>query len=410
MYTGCFPETIARTYFRQLIAGLAHCHAAGVAHRDLKPENLLLSADFQLCIADFGLTAFSEDESGNPRALKTRVGSPGFMAPEVLAGGRDGYLGPPADVWSAGCILFILLAGFPPFNTAAAPDWWFNAVLHRRYDLFWEAHTRNALFSPAVQSLLNKIFVVEPAERATVDDIVADAWFNGMCTPPDTLGAELTRRKVRVDQRRLAKQRREAEEKGRAHKRGEESSPIGTDTGMTDDTSPAAVREDVLLGAEIASGHSGEAAGGAGAPRVEVEAFPPHVYRSLSGSEAAAPLLPPDFDASREFTAIWSSVDVTSLADRVCQALGTMSAEYTLNEAIYKFRATVTDPRGIVKMNVRIFQAPGGHHVVLASRRLGSVILFHVAFERFGKLLSDVSELPPLTGKTSDADATDASS
>lgn len=54
--TGPFSEALARTYFKQLVAGLDACHRVGIAHRDLKPENILMGADFSLKIADFGLS------------------------------------------------------------------------------------------------------------------------------------------------------------------------------------------------------------------------------------------------------------------------------------------------------------------------------------------------------------------
>jgi len=62
--TGAFPEPIARYYFKQLIDGLQYCHERGVAHRDLKPENILFDSDFNLKIADFGLSAPVDGKDG----------------------------------------------------------------------------------------------------------------------------------------------------------------------------------------------------------------------------------------------------------------------------------------------------------------------------------------------------------
>ena len=124
---------------------MRHCHEKGICHRDLKPENLLLSGDFELKIADFGLSALGENEDGTPLLLRTECGTRGYMAPEVLAGRP--YDGHKADVWSAGVILFITLAGFPPFQMAASSDWWFQRIQNKQYPLFWEAHLRSATFS-----------------------------------------------------------------------------------------------------------------------------------------------------------------------------------------------------------------------------------------------------------------------
>lgn len=96
-----------------------------MAHRDLKPENLLLTEDFNLVITDFGLSAVLDD--GSEEWLSTYCGTRGYMAPEIIAR-QTVYLGPSADVWSAAVVLFVMLAGFPPFEAAQAPDWWFKRV------------------------------------------------------------------------------------------------------------------------------------------------------------------------------------------------------------------------------------------------------------------------------------------
>jgi len=122
---GC-DEAMALQYFQQLLSGVAYCHKRGLAHRDLKPENLLL-ADHDdgavLKIADFGLSAVCADQNESSgsggvsmRRLMSVVGSPHYVAPEVLEGADDGYDGSKADAWSLGVILFALLNGNLPFG------------------------------------------------------------------------------------------------------------------------------------------------------------------------------------------------------------------------------------------------------------------------------------------------------
>lgn len=143
--TGAFPESIARAYFYQLLTALAATHEAGIAHRDIKPENLLLDHEFRLKVADFGLANSYADEAGKVRSLLTHCGTRMYMAPELLA--AEAYQGPPADLWSAGVVLFIMLAGAPPFSEATGADWWYCRIREGRHQLFWQAHLRSNAFS-----------------------------------------------------------------------------------------------------------------------------------------------------------------------------------------------------------------------------------------------------------------------
>lgn len=101
---------------KQIFGAIAHMHHIGICHLDLKPENILLLEkglaieDTQLKVTDFGLAA----AFGPGTLLKRNVGTPQYMAPEVLAFNTDER----ADLWSCGVILFVLLFGYLPFNGA----------------------------------------------------------------------------------------------------------------------------------------------------------------------------------------------------------------------------------------------------------------------------------------------------
>ncbi|KAG5048641.1 hypothetical protein JHK85_009744 [Glycine max] len=111
IHHGRLSETDSRRYFQQLIDGVDYCHSKGVYHRDLKPENLLLDSLGNIKISDFGLSAFPEQ---GVSILRTTCGTPNYVAPEVLS--HKGYNGAVADVWSCGVILYVLLAGYLPFD------------------------------------------------------------------------------------------------------------------------------------------------------------------------------------------------------------------------------------------------------------------------------------------------------
>eukprot|EP00003_Mantamonas_plastica_P000762 TRINITY_DN1058_c0_g1_i7.p1 TRINITY_DN1058_c0_g1~~TRINITY_DN1058_c0_g1_i7.p1 ORF type:complete len:146 (+),score=43.04 TRINITY_DN1058_c0_g1_i7:289-726(+) len=79
---GKLSEPEARVFFQQIISGVAYCHNYMVVHRDLKPENLLLDSNWNVKIADFGLSNMMKDGD----FMRTSCGSPNYAAPEVISG------------------------------------------------------------------------------------------------------------------------------------------------------------------------------------------------------------------------------------------------------------------------------------------------------------------------------------
>lgn len=86
-------------------------HDKGYAHRDIKPENLLLTSTFVLKIADFGFSCLIRGKDGTG-ILKTKLGTEGYMAPEIATKHYDGRK---TDIFATGIILFIMYTGNPPF-------------------------------------------------------------------------------------------------------------------------------------------------------------------------------------------------------------------------------------------------------------------------------------------------------
>jgi serine/threonine protein kinase len=128
---GRFPAEIARYFFRQILEGLENIHGSGMYHGDLKPENLLLNQNYNLKLADFG---FAETESAD---IKQFRGTEGYMAPEILA--RVPYSGQAADIFAACVILFIMLAGRPPFVRAIPTDPHYKPMALGSIQRFWAA-------------------------------------------------------------------------------------------------------------------------------------------------------------------------------------------------------------------------------------------------------------------------------
>lgn len=161
---GRLSEAEARLYFQQLIDGVDYCHSKGVYHRDLKPENLLLDSQGNLKISDFGLSALPEQ---GVSLLRTTCGTPNYVAPEVLS--HKGYNGAAADVWSCGVILYVLMAGYLPFD---------ELDLTTLYSKVERADFSCPTWFPVgAKSLIHRILDPNPETRITIDEIRNDEWF-----------------------------------------------------------------------------------------------------------------------------------------------------------------------------------------------------------------------------------------
>ncbi|KAD6794982.1 hypothetical protein R6Q59_021112 [Mikania micrantha] len=172
---GRLPENVARSYFQQLISAVDFCHSRGVYHRDLKPENLLLDEDGNLKVTDFGLSAFS-DHLRQDGLLHTTCGTPAYVAPEVI--GKKGYDGAKADIWSCGVILYVLLAGFLPFQDE-------NVVA--MYRKIYRGDFRcPPWFSSDARRLITKLLDPNPEFRLTISKITESPWFKKQ--PPKNPG------------------------------------------------------------------------------------------------------------------------------------------------------------------------------------------------------------------------------
>src|SRR5205085_7228092 len=102
---------------REAAQALHYAHEHGVVHRDIKPENLLLTADGNTLVADFGIARALEASPGG-RLTQTglAVGTPAYMSPEQASGERD--IDARADIYALGAVLYEMLAGEPPYMAA----------------------------------------------------------------------------------------------------------------------------------------------------------------------------------------------------------------------------------------------------------------------------------------------------
>ncbi|XP_056162052.1 CBL-interacting serine/threonine-protein kinase 24-like isoform X2 [Syzygium oleosum] len=164
VHQGRLPENESRRFFQQLIDAVAHCHRKGVYHRDLKPENLLLDSHGNLKVSDFGLSALPLQGDG---LLHTTCGTPNYVAPEVL--GQRGYDGSAADIWSCGVILYVLMAGYLPFDETDLPTLYKKITAAEFVCPIW--------FSLGATSLIKRILDPNPRTRIGIEGIRKHSWF-----------------------------------------------------------------------------------------------------------------------------------------------------------------------------------------------------------------------------------------
>jgi len=197
METGSFEPPLARWFFRQMIDGVEYCHNQKIAHRDLKPENLLLGEGFNMKLIDFGFARFFRDEdTGKEVAMKTALGTPGYAAPEILNRQKYDYS---VDIFSLGVILFICIAGFPPFQEPKASDWWFHKIITKKYHLFWRAHERVVKFDDDAKDILLGMLAARPADRYRWETLRKHPWTNGKTFTQDEASEALMKRKRGMD-------------------------------------------------------------------------------------------------------------------------------------------------------------------------------------------------------------------
>jgi len=158
---------------QDILLGLQYLHKKGIVHRDLKLKNILCKSKeppLESKLADFGLSNFVAGRTRQSMALKSQVGSPHYVAPEVL---EEEPYGPPVDLWSCGVILYILLSGKYPFAGETIQDTLEMVVSARisMNDEAWDEVSSEAKF--LVAALLKR----NPRERLTATQALEHEWF-----------------------------------------------------------------------------------------------------------------------------------------------------------------------------------------------------------------------------------------
>ncbi|XP_022038790.1 probable serine/threonine protein kinase IRE4 isoform X1 [Helianthus annuus] len=196
---GCLGEDVARVYIAELVLALEYLHSLGIVHRDLKPDNILIAHDGHIKLTDFGLSKIGlmnrtsdltrpesnegvvsnghhlENEWSVDKRERSAVGTPDYLAPEILLGTEHGYA---ADWWSVGIILFELITGIPPFNSDH-PERIFYNILNAKIP--WPSIPNE--MSCEAQDMINRFLIHDPNQRLGAhgsSEVKAHPFFNGV--------------------------------------------------------------------------------------------------------------------------------------------------------------------------------------------------------------------------------------
>mmetsp|Transcript_27737 Transcript_27737/g.36092 ORF Transcript_27737/g.36092 Transcript_27737/m.36092 type:complete len:523 (-) Transcript_27737:190-1758(-) len=172
-----FSEPEAKNVLNGIGSALAYCHSKGVVHRDIKPENVLLIGkedSSAVKLIDFGFAHYLPED----RNLKLLCGTPGYVAPEMLK--DDGYR-EQVDIWALGVIMYIMLAGFPPFNIdddqPGGRERLFEQIKKANYTFpspYWDSVSEEAI------DLISNLLEADPTKRLTAQQALDHEWMHSV--------------------------------------------------------------------------------------------------------------------------------------------------------------------------------------------------------------------------------------
>ncbi|KAL0271353.1 UNVERIFIED_CONTAM: hypothetical protein PYX00_008470 [Menopon gallinae] len=173
---GALPENRAKNLFRQIVSAVEYLHSLDIAHRDLKCENVLLAKRDLVKITDFGFARWCKNDDGQRILSETFCGSAAYAAPEIIQG--HAYNPKMYDIWSLGCVLYIMLTATMPFDDSNVAQ---MLEIQLTKSLTFPSKSQ-LLISPLAKKLVMHLLAPDVTRRATLAQITKSFWLQRSCT------------------------------------------------------------------------------------------------------------------------------------------------------------------------------------------------------------------------------------
>ncbi|CAL1269620.1 unnamed protein product, partial [Larinioides sclopetarius] len=192
---GRLKEKEARQFFEQMVNAMKYLHSLNIAHRDLKCENIMIDENQKIKIIDFGFCRSTVVDSNKRRRLsETFCGSTAYAAPEVLQGLP--YNPMMYDVWSLGCVLYIMTTGMMPFD---------DSHIRKMVQLQLKRHIKfpaSFVMSHSLKDLIKHMLEPDVTKRLTMDRVSRSAWLKEQSDDDDS-GDEKSRHRCQSAYKKL---------------------------------------------------------------------------------------------------------------------------------------------------------------------------------------------------------------
>ena len=173
-----FSEDVSKFIFSLGLNAVEGMHKNGFCHRDIKPDNMLFVGDnYDLKLCDFGYSKKFLDKNNQKIALKKKVGTLCYCAPEIIEG--KNYDGEKIDIFSLGTLLFALMTKKIGFTEAKKNDPLYRYIRIKKYDKYWEILEQKhevKILPEKFKKLFVKLVAYDPNERPSFDEIRKDEW------------------------------------------------------------------------------------------------------------------------------------------------------------------------------------------------------------------------------------------